>query len=153
MFGITPERTRSRRFFALLIRGFLSPKSGIRQLACVAARGFALLPGNSQLDYLSAPLSDDITPYTRFNDGGCDSRGRFFAGTICNQDHGIPGRLYKFDPTVGSCGIVDEGPFTVRRWPGPDCHGLTQCRTQTDLAGARTKRHCKNVPVLQSHIS
>lgn len=54
---------------------------------------------------------DDL-PYIRFNDGACDSKGRFFAGTVYSKQHGIPGKLYKYDPEEG-CTVVDEGPFTV----------------------------------------
>ncbi|EDR15624.1 uncharacterized protein LACBIDRAFT_300734 [Laccaria bicolor S238N-H82] len=80
-------------------------------LACAAAQGFALLD-NSTLTYLNKPLSDEDAPFTRFNDGGCDSRGRFFAGTIYAKEHGIPGRLYRYDPLENHCEVVDEGPFT-----------------------------------------
>ncbi|KAF8237769.1 hypothetical protein L208DRAFT_1355732 [Tricholoma matsutake] len=80
-------------------------------LACAAARGFALLEGNSTLKYISQPLPMDHLPYTRFNDGACDSKGRYFAGTIYSREHGVPGRLYKYDPEKG-CTVADEGPFT-----------------------------------------
>jgi hypothetical protein len=83
------------------------------QLSCAAAQGFALLEGNSTITYLKKPLPPQDTPFTRFNDGGCDSKGRFFAGTIYNKDKGISGKLYRYDPSIGSCEIVDKGPFTV----------------------------------------
>jgi sugar lactone lactonase YvrE len=54
-----------------------------------------------------------MAPYTRFNDGGCDSKGRFFAGTIYNKEHGIPGQLYRYDPSIMTAEVVDEGPFTA----------------------------------------
>jgi hypothetical protein len=41
-----------------------------------------------------------------------DSKGRFFAGTICSREHGFPGMLYKYHPEEG-CTVTDEGPFTV----------------------------------------
>jgi SMP-30/Gluconolactonase/LRE-like region len=53
-------------------------------------------------------------PHIRFNDGACDSKGRFLAGTIYSKDQGIPGQLWRYDPADGSCVVVDEGPFTVR---------------------------------------
>jgi sugar lactone lactonase YvrE len=83
-----------------------------RGLACAAAQGFAVLEGNSVLKYLSKPLPSTHTPYTRFNDGACDSQGRFFAGTISSKEHNITGLLYRYDPADGSCVVVDEGPFT-----------------------------------------
>ncbi|KAG6911899.1 hypothetical protein DXG01_000146 [Tephrocybe rancida] len=83
------------------------------QLACAAAAGFAILEGNSSLKYISEPFSADIVAHTRFNDGGCDSKGRFFAGTIYSKDQGVPGLLYRYDPNNNTCVVVDEGPFTV----------------------------------------
>ncbi|KAG5648062.1 hypothetical protein DXG03_007097 [Asterophora parasitica] len=81
-------------------------------LACAAAEGFALLEGNSTLKYISQPLPVDDAPHTRFNDGACDSIGRFFAGTIYSKEHGVPGKLYRYDPNNDTCVVVDEGPFT-----------------------------------------
>ncbi|KAF7320396.1 60S ribosomal protein [Mycena kentingensis (nom. inval.)] len=81
-------------------------------LAGAAAQGFALFPGNSQKDYISRPLPVEHQPYTRFNDGGCDSKGRFFAGTMYDKARNIPGELWRFDPSDGSCTVVDPGPFT-----------------------------------------
>lgn len=84
------------------------------QLACAAAQGFALLEGGSSLAYISCPLSTDHVPHVRFNDGACDSKGRFFAGTIFNKERGIAGKLYKYDPADDRCSVVDDGPFTVQ---------------------------------------
>ncbi|KAH9486855.1 Regucalcin [Psilocybe cubensis] len=81
-------------------------------LACAAAQGFALLKEDSTISYLHKPLPSEHTPFTRFNDGACDSKGRFFAGTLYNPAKGIPGQLFRFDPTTNTCKIVDEGPFT-----------------------------------------
>jgi len=84
------------------------------QLACAAAQGFALLNGDSTISYLCKPLTSEEALATRFNDGRCDSAGRFFAGTICNQEEGVAGKLYRYDPATGTSVVVDEGPFTVR---------------------------------------
>jgi sugar lactone lactonase YvrE len=100
-------------------RGWANPLPGFlmlayhQQLACAAARGFALLEGNSVLRYISKPLPEEHVPHIRFNDGACDSKGRFFAGTLCSKEHNIAGKLYRYDPADGSCVVVDEGPFTV----------------------------------------
>ncbi|KAJ7597125.1 hypothetical protein C8J56DRAFT_308866 [Mycena floridula] len=81
-------------------------------LACAAARGFATIE-NSKLTYVAKPIAAENQHYTRFNDGGCDAKGRFFAGTIFSSDNPyIPGMLYRYDPEDGSCQVVDEGPFT-----------------------------------------
>ncbi|KAL9716164.1 hypothetical protein Ac2012v2_000609 [Leucoagaricus gongylophorus] len=84
----------------------------LEKLAGVAAQGFAFLPGDSKLEYISKPLSAQEAPYTRFNDGACDSKSRFFAGTLCSPVHNIPGRLYRYDPMDKTCTVVDPGPFT-----------------------------------------
>jgi len=82
-------------------------------LACTTAQGFAVLTGNSRITYLSKPISPEKAPFTRFNDGGCDSEGRFFAGTIYNEERGIPGQLYRYDPSTMVAEVVDEGPLTA----------------------------------------
>ncbi|KLO20635.1 hypothetical protein SCHPADRAFT_912157 [Schizopora paradoxa] len=88
------------------------------ELACVAGSGFALIDlPNRSLNYISKPLPPSTAAHVRFNDGACDSKGRFFAGTVCSSKHHIPGQLYCFDPSTGSATLVDEGPFT-------DCNGL-----------------------------
>jgi len=83
------------------------------QLACTTASGFALLEG-STISHLKQPIPAAELPHTRFNDGGCDSKGRFFAGTIYDENRGIPGKLYRYDPATEACEVVDEGPFTAR---------------------------------------
>lgn len=83
------------------------------QLACAAAQGFGLLDNKSAITYLGTPLAVQDVPFTRFNDGACDSKGRFFAGTIENREANVPGRLYKYDPATCLCCVVDEGPFTA----------------------------------------
>ncbi|KAF7966641.1 hypothetical protein HWV62_37605 [Athelia sp. TMB] len=81
-------------------------------LACAAAQGIALLEGNSSFKYLCQPLQKAWAPYVRFNDGACDSKGRFFAGSVYSSALGIPGQLWRYDPADGTCVVVDEGPFT-----------------------------------------
>ncbi|KAF9069132.1 hypothetical protein BDP27DRAFT_1383343 [Rhodocollybia butyracea] len=82
------------------------------QLAATTARGFALLNADGSLQYIAEPLEEKFAPFTRFNDGLCDSKGRYFAGTVYSPEHGIAGKLYKYDPANQTCTIVDEGPFT-----------------------------------------
>jgi len=82
-------------------------------LAGATAQGFALFEkGDSTMEYLSRPLPEEYRRYTRFNDGACDSQGRFFAGTVYDQERGVPGQLWKYDPADGSCSVADPGPFT-----------------------------------------
>jgi hypothetical protein len=78
------------------------------------------------LKYISQPLPKGHHPHIRFNDGACDSKGRFFAGTIYSKDKGLPGQLWRYDPADRSCVVVDEGPFTV-------CHPLPHTRGEYTL--------------------
>src|SRR5262245_60561821 len=60
--------------------------------------GFAWLdPENGHLKRLSDPEADN--PATRFNDGKCDPRGRFWAGTI-REGEGELGGLYCLDQNL-----------------------------------------------------
>ncbi|TFK57168.1 regucalcin [Heliocybe sulcata] len=93
-------------------------------LACTTATGYALLEG-SQIRYLSQPIPSDQVPHVRFNDGACDDKGRYFAGTIYSKDHNIPGRLWRYDPADDSCVVVDEGPFTDTNGLGWSLDGKT----------------------------
>ncbi|KAI0051762.1 hypothetical protein FA95DRAFT_1580489 [Auriscalpium vulgare] len=82
------------------------------RLACATASGIALLEGNSKLNYLCKPIPEPEQPYTRLNDGACDSKGRFYVGSLYNKERGIPGRLYCYNPDTGVCTVADDGPFT-----------------------------------------
>ncbi|KAL5639089.1 hypothetical protein ACGC1H_006569 [Rhizoctonia solani] len=83
--------------------------------ACAAARGFALLhpPSTSsdkgRIEYLATPLTAEEEAKTRFNDGACDAKGRFFAGTLADEN-AKGGSLWSY-------GIGEEG---VRLVDGED---------------------------------
>ncbi|KZT05957.1 uncharacterized protein LAESUDRAFT_737267 [Laetiporus sulphureus 93-53] len=81
-------------------------------LACTSAQGFAVIEANSGLRHLAMPIPPEYQPFTRFNDGACDSKGRFLAGTLCSKERGIPGQLYMYDPADNTCKIIEPGPFT-----------------------------------------
>jgi sugar lactone lactonase YvrE len=51
-----------------------------------------------QIGHVANPESDK--PHTRFNDGKCDPRGRFWAGTICEQSPQFDGGLYCLDTNL-----------------------------------------------------
>lgn len=58
--------------------------------------GFAFLDfGNSMIDLIFNPESNQ--PYTRFNDGKCDRRGRFWAGTMDEDGKNFRGSLYRLN--------------------------------------------------------
>ncbi|CCA66732.1 hypothetical protein PIIN_00413 [Serendipita indica DSM 11827] len=83
-------------------------------LACVTATGFALIEKDSEskptLTYLSQPLSERERKYTRLNDGACDARGRFLAGTLESKAPGneFGGVLYQYDPATGLARVLDD---------------------------------------------
>jgi sugar lactone lactonase YvrE len=66
-------------------------------LALAAKDGFwALDPAAGQFARLVRVEAD--VPETRMNDGACDSAGRFFAGTIAEDESPGAGTLYRLDP-------------------------------------------------------
>ncbi|KAL6304304.1 hypothetical protein BKA93DRAFT_733532 [Sparassis latifolia] len=81
-------------------------------LACTTAQGFAIIEKDSKLRYLSKPLPPEHQPRTRFNDGACDSKGRYVAGTLYSPMRGVPGRIYLYDPHTDTATVIDHGPFT-----------------------------------------
>ncbi|KAF8603997.1 hypothetical protein BDV93DRAFT_556007 [Ceratobasidium sp. AG-I] len=82
-------------------------------LACIAKRGFALLhppPNEStkgRLEYLVTPLDAYRESKTRFNDGACDARGRFVAGTL-SVENGAGGSLWIYGGKEEGAKLVDE---------------------------------------------
>ncbi|KIY71364.1 hypothetical protein CYLTODRAFT_450859 [Cylindrobasidium torrendii FP15055 ss-10] len=119
-------------------------------LACAATNGFGYLR-DGKLTYLVEPIPEDDRPFTRFNDGACDSRGRFFAGTLCsiNPSHPVAGMLYRYSPLDGSCVVVDKGPFT-------DSNGIgwsTDERTLYFTDSWRNHIHAYDYDIETGHIS
>jgi len=85
-------------------------------LACAGRRGFGLLTkdpetGKGTIKYLATPLPPSQEPYVRFNDGACDRKGRFFAGTCHSDNPYVAGSLWRLD-TDGSCECVDDDGIT-----------------------------------------
>jgi sugar lactone lactonase YvrE len=71
-------------------------------------KGFAFWdPQIQELDFIGNPEAD--RPYIRFNDGAVDARGRFWAGTMNDEDPAAPdGCLYRLDPD-GSIHKMETG--------------------------------------------
>jgi L-arabinonolactonase len=66
-------------------------------LVLALASGFAFFdPASGALERLAAPEADQ--PHNRMNDGKCDRRGRFWAGTMDDRLTEATGALYRFDP-------------------------------------------------------
>jgi sugar lactone lactonase YvrE len=47
-------------------------------------------------------------PGNRFNDGKCDRRGRFFAGTMDNDEIACTGTLYRLDPDLSAHALASD---------------------------------------------
>lgn len=86
----------------------LAIRRGGAGLACATAQGIATINAGA-LSYLAKPLPVNEAPYTRFNDGACDRRGRFVVGTVQSPDGRVPGKLYSFDPRTRNCTVLDTG--------------------------------------------
>ena len=69
--------------------------------------GFALLDERSGHVELVAPVEADI-PSNRMNDGKCDPRGRFWAGTMGFSENRGVGSLYRMDPDFSVHHMVGE---------------------------------------------
>lgn len=78
-----------------------------RGLVLALASGFALFdPGTGVLERRAAPEAH--LPGNRFNDGKCDARGRFWAGTMDDAALHSSGSLYRLDPD-GGCAVMETG--------------------------------------------
>lgn len=76
-------------------------------LALAAQRGiYAYDPDSEAMTLLAAPA--DLDPDLRFNDGKCDPRGRFWAGTTSLSGRQGASALYRLDPD-GSLHRILEG--------------------------------------------
>ena len=53
------------------------------------------------------PLAPEIVARERFNDGGCDDRGRFFVGTMDPRLSGTTGGLWRIDPDLTITRLTD----------------------------------------------
>lgn len=79
--------------------------------------GFAFFdPATGKLDPLVRPEAD--LPANRFNDGKCDNRGRFWAGTMDFGCKEPTGSLYRLDPEL-ACTRLETG-YAVTNGPAWD---------------------------------
>lgn len=73
-------------------------------LLIAARRGFLRLEQWCAKPILWRPVEPDLP--TQFNDGKCDARGRFLAGTVAPQGE-CPGALYRLDDSGGISRLID----------------------------------------------
>jgi sugar lactone lactonase YvrE len=74
-------------------------------LVLAVSDGFAVLdPASGAVTPLAAVEAD--RPETRMNDGSCDRAGRFFAGTMADDERPGFGSLYRLDPDLSLTTLV-----------------------------------------------
>ncbi len=79
--------------------GAIAPRAA-GGLVLAARDGFCVMdPATGRLTLL-AQVEPDV-PGNRMNDGACDSAGRFFAGTMAQDESPEAGSLYRLDPDHG----------------------------------------------------
>ena len=84
--------------------GAIAPVQGDEGWLLAAGRGFVHLAPDGSLHTLA-----EIAPAgTRMNDGACDPKGRFWAGTMADDQHAGGGALYRLDPD-GRVELILEG--------------------------------------------
>jgi sugar lactone lactonase YvrE len=96
--GLVHRRTSAGEEMSLDVGqpvGCAVPRAG-GGLALALREGFALLPAAGGEPRLVAPI-EHRRPDTRMNDGGCDSRGRFWAGTMSLAGDTRVAALYRLD--------------------------------------------------------
>jgi sugar lactone lactonase YvrE len=76
--------------------GAIVPRDGGGMVLAAKDGFWAMDPGSGQLALL-APVEADV-PGNRMNDGACDRAGRFFAGTMAEDESPGAGALYRLGP-------------------------------------------------------
>jgi xylono-1,5-lactonase len=120
-FDPATARTSSWRFAEEV--SALAERAGEPGFIITLRRGFALFDpaAGGEPRYLHQP--EATLPGNRFNDGKCDARGRFWAGTMDFACEAPTGALYRYDPD-GRCTKHDSG-FAVTNGPTWSADGRT----------------------------
>jgi sugar lactone lactonase YvrE len=85
--------------------GSVAPRAG-GGLVLALRDGFALTDaGDDRPPRVVAPV-EAHRPYTRMNDGACDSRGRFWAGTMALAGDTRAAALYRLDPDLSVARVL-----------------------------------------------
>jgi sugar lactone lactonase YvrE len=99
--GLVHRRARGRPDRTLEVGrpvGCAVPRAG-GGLALALRDGFALVPPDDGTPVLVGPVERERGD-TRMNDGACDSRGRFWAGTMSLRGDTRTAALYRLDPDM-----------------------------------------------------
>lgn len=91
--GTDSRHDVGRMIGTVVVRG----SGGVVIAAADGFRGFD--PRTGAFEALGDPEAD--IPGNRFNDGKCDPRGRFWAGTMSIREEPGRGSLYTLEPTIG----------------------------------------------------
>ncbi|WP_081583552.1 SMP-30/gluconolactonase/LRE family protein [Noviherbaspirillum massiliense] len=92
----------------------VAERAGGNGLIVTLRRGFAFFdPASGQLEHLIQPETD--LPNNRFNDGKCDARGRFWAGSMDFEGRQTSGSLYRLSADL-ACVRMDGG-YAVTNGP------------------------------------
>lgn len=117
---------------------------------CAAKNGFAVIDdveGKPTLNYLARPLDHDPerSRAQRFNDGACDAKGRFFAGTLSMSSNSpYIGQLWCYDPSIGQAKLIDDDVLVSCISPYMRLWWLKRlCRKVMVWAGAQTTKLCQ----------
>jgi D-xylonolactonase len=107
--------------------GSLLPRSGGGFIAGTD-QGLALIdPEGGRFDPFANPESE--LPTNRFNDGKTDRQGRFWAGTMDDEEKAAQGALYRIDPDL-SWTRIDDG-YRVCNGPAFSPDGRTMYHTDS----------------------
>jgi sugar lactone lactonase YvrE len=99
--------------------------------AAAVRDGFAYLDDGGRLT-MAAPVENDM-PASRMNDGKCDRRGRFWAGTMATGHGPGAGSLYRLDADGSVTRML--GDVTVSNGLGWSPDGQTMYYTDSDTNG------------------
>lgn len=116
------------------------------ELVVSFASGFALYqPDEQRVTWLARP--EAALPGNRFNDGRVDRQGRFWSGTMVEEDQGQTGTLYRLDATGAHATLTDLSipnalcwsPDSTRLYHADSPRGEIRCYSfdpQTGAVGA-----------------
>lgn len=108
----------------------VAERAGKPGLLVTLRSGFAVFdPADASLTRLHAPAQEPAD--NRFNDGKCDARGRFWAGTTDMACERPAGSLYRFDAD-GSCSVHAQG-LCIVNGPTWSSDGRTMFVNETGL--------------------
>lgn len=95
-----------------------------------SGHGFAIIdPAQDVYRVIGNP--DEGYPYNRFNDGKVDRSGRFWAGTMDDQETEARGTLYRLDPSLLWTAV--DGGYGITNGPAFDPSGRKMYHSDTAL--------------------